>query len=59
MANISKILKCAGNDDTVTLKAEDIADTLTIIFESPSEYLQSISVAPAAAEVFNEIKAQG
>lgn len=37
MANISKILKCAGNNDTVTLKAEDTADTLTIMFESPSK----------------------
>lgn len=38
MANISKILKCAGNEDTVTLKAEDTADILTIVFESKSEY---------------------
>lgn len=37
MSNISKILKCAGNEDTVTLKAEDTADTLTIMFESQSE----------------------
>ena len=26
--NMSKILKCAGNDDIITLKAEDTADTL-------------------------------
>ncbi|CAM9146069.1 unnamed protein product [Choristocarpus tenellus] len=37
MANISKLLKCAGNEDTVTLKAEDSADTLTMMFESPSQ----------------------
>lgn len=37
MANISKILKCAGNQDTVTLKAEDTADSLTIMFESPNQ----------------------
>ncbi|CAM9480944.1 unnamed protein product [Discosporangium mesarthrocarpum] len=37
MANISKILKCAGNEDIVTLKAEDSADTLTMMFESPNQ----------------------
>ena len=37
MTNISKILKCAGNHDAVTLKAEDDADTLTIMFESPGD----------------------
>lgn len=29
-----KILKCAGNDDSVTLRAQDSTDTLSIIFES-------------------------
>lgn len=37
MANISKILKCAGNTDKVTLKAEDKPDILTLMFESESE----------------------
>jgi proliferating cell nuclear antigen len=36
-ANISKILKCSGNDDTLTLKAEDEGQTLTIMFESPGQ----------------------
>mmetsp|Transcript_17289 Transcript_17289/g.37484 ORF Transcript_17289/g.37484 Transcript_17289/m.37484 type:complete len:260 (-) Transcript_17289:306-1085(-) len=36
-ANMSKILKCAGNDDVVTLKAEDEGDTLTLMFESESQ----------------------
>jgi len=35
--NMSKILKCAGNDDVITLKAEDTGDTLTLMFESPSQ----------------------
>jgi len=35
--NMSKILKCAGNDDVITLKAEDTADNLTLMFESPSQ----------------------
>lgn len=31
--NMSKILKCAGNDDILTLKAEDEPDTLMLQFE--------------------------
>ncbi|PNH08933.1 Proliferating cell nuclear antigen [Tetrabaena socialis] len=36
-ANFSKILKCAGNDDAITLKAEDNADQLTLMFESSNQ----------------------
>jgi hypothetical protein len=35
--NLAKILKCAGNDDVVTMKAADDGDTVTLMFESPSE----------------------
>lgn len=35
---MSKILKCAGNDDVITMKASDNADTVTFMFESQSEY---------------------
>jgi len=35
--NMSKILKCAGNDDVITLKADDSAETLTLMFEAPSQ----------------------
>ena len=34
-ANLSKILKCANNEDIITLKADDSADNLTLLFESP------------------------
>jgi proliferating cell nuclear antigen len=34
-ANMAKILKCAGGDDIITLKADDDGDTLTLMFESP------------------------
>lgn len=34
-ANMAKILKCAGGDDVITLKAEDDGDALTLMFESP------------------------
>nr|CAB3264709.1 proliferating cell nuclear antigen-like [Phallusia mammillata] len=35
MGSMSKILKCAGNDDVITLKAEDTSDRLELMFESP------------------------
>jgi len=34
---MGKILKCAGNDDTITLKADDEGDTATFVFESESK----------------------
>jgi len=37
LANLAKVLKCAGGDDIVTLKANDDGDTVTFMFESPSE----------------------
>ncbi|XP_044743663.1 proliferating cell nuclear antigen [Chrysoperla carnea] len=36
LASMSKILKCASNDDIVTMKAQDNADTISFMFESPS-----------------------
>ena len=37
LGSLAKVLKCAGNEDILTLKAEDVADTLTIMFESPKQ----------------------
>ena len=37
-ATLSKILKCASNDDSITIKAEDSGDTVSFVFESPSKY---------------------
>merc|ERR1712002_156133 len=37
LASMSTILKCAANDDIVTIKAPDNADTVTFMFESPSQ----------------------
>lgn len=34
LASMAKILQCAGNDDAITLKAGDDADTVTFMFES-------------------------
>ncbi|XP_062452783.1 proliferating cell nuclear antigen isoform X2 [Rhea pennata] len=36
-ARMSKILKCAGNEDIITLRAEDNADTLALVFEAPNQ----------------------
>jgi len=35
--NLSKVLKCAGNEDVVTLKCEESTDNLLLVFESPSQ----------------------
>jgi len=37
LASMSKIIKCAANDDTITIKAQDNADTVTFVFESPNQ----------------------
>ena len=37
LTSLSKILKCAGNDDVVTMKAEDGGDTITFMFESAAQ----------------------
>lgn len=31
----SKMLKCAGNDDAITMKADDAGDVVAFLFESP------------------------
>lgn len=35
--SMSKILKCASNDDIITIKAQDDADTVTFVFESQNQ----------------------
>ncbi|KFK32335.1 hypothetical protein AALP_AA6G228400 [Arabis alpina] len=37
LGNMSKMLKCAGNDDIITIKADDGSDTVTFMFENPSQ----------------------
>lgn len=34
---MSKLVKCSGNDDVITLKAADEADVLSLVFESPNQ----------------------
>lgn len=35
--NLGKILKCAGNEDVVTMKCAENTDSLTLVFESPGQ----------------------
>mmetsp|Transcript_32586 Transcript_32586/g.50562 ORF Transcript_32586/g.50562 Transcript_32586/m.50562 type:complete len:261 (-) Transcript_32586:39-821(-) len=35
ISSMTKILKCAGNEDSVTIQAEDDGDSVTFVFESP------------------------
>ncbi|PON87573.1 Proliferating cell nuclear antigen, PCNA [Trema orientale] len=35
--NMAKMLKCAANDDIVTIKADDASDSVTFMFESPNQ----------------------
>ena len=39
VANLSKIMKCGGNDDAITLSADDDPSSLVIKFENTSKYL--------------------
>ncbi|KAK2080750.1 hypothetical protein QBZ16_000604 [Prototheca wickerhamii] len=35
--SMSKMLRCAGRDDIITMKAEETADTVSFLFESPTQ----------------------
>lgn len=37
LGNMAKMLKCAGNDDVITIKADDKPDSVTFMMESPSQ----------------------
>ncbi|PRP88344.1 hypothetical protein PROFUN_03258 [Planoprotostelium fungivorum] len=37
LGSMTKILKCASNDDVVTIKSDDDADTITFIFENKKQ----------------------
>ena len=44
MANLAKVMKLAGNDDSITLKSEEDTSKLTIIFENPSKPAFNIQI---------------
>jgi hypothetical protein len=37
LKSLASVLKCMGNDDTVTMKADDDGDRLTLMFEAPDQ----------------------
>lgn len=37
LQSLQKIIKCAGNDDVVTLRADESHDVLGLLFEDKSE----------------------
>ncbi|GJN33588.1 hypothetical protein PR202_gb22207 [Eleusine coracana subsp. coracana] len=36
-SHVALMLRCAGNDDIITIKADDGSDTVTFMFESPKQ----------------------
>ena len=42
LGSMSKILKCAGNDDAVTLKSEDAGSVVSFTFESQSTCFRAL-----------------
>jgi proliferating cell nuclear antigen len=50
--NMAKMLRCAGNDDIITIKADDSSDTVTFMFESPSKF-------PVASRLFSVFDSRG
>lgn len=37
LGNMAKCLKCAGSDDSITMKAEDTGDVVSFMFEAPQQ----------------------
>eukprot|EP00808_Paulinella_micropora_P023664 g214.t1 len=37
IGSLTKVLKCAGSEDSITLKAKDSADQVSFVFESPKQ----------------------
>ena len=37
LANLTKILKCANNDDIITIKSPDDTDKMTLVFEAKNQ----------------------
>ncbi len=47
--NMNKMLKCAGNDDVITMKADETADVVSFVFESPGAHVLVLQAGWAAA----------
>ncbi|KAG6497008.1 hypothetical protein ZIOFF_044892 [Zingiber officinale] len=51
LGNVSKMLRCAGSDDIITIKADDGSDTVTFMFESPTHEAFSSDATLASAVI--------
>ena len=45
MGNLAKVMKLAGNDDSITLKAEEDAGKLVVMFDNSSKMLSDLGRA--------------
>ena len=55
VASLTKVVKCAKDDDITTLKAADDADVLTLTYEGKSTYLRCI-VKRAKADAMSQTR---
>jgi proliferating cell nuclear antigen len=46
----SKMLKCAGNDDAITMKADDAGDVVAFLFESPGTSFEGATDSRSVAK---------
>lgn len=44
LGSMSKLLKCAGNDDIITIKADGGSEIVTFMFESSCKFLIYVCV---------------
>ena len=49
LGNMAKMLRCAGSNDIITIKADDGSDTVTFMFESSS------TPPPPARSIFSPL----
>lgn len=42
LASLTKIIKCAANNDVITMRADESHDVLALLFESPSKHLVTV-----------------
>jgi len=54
LTSLTKILKCAKDNDVVTLKAADDADSLGMVFESPSESSRPIHLYEMRCDLWRD-----
>ena len=46
LANMTKIVKCAGNDDAITIKTGDKSDTVSFVFEVQKDQRNRFLIVP-------------